>query len=202
MRRLATLVLTLSVVALFSGGCSLNPQYPEYQKKVTLVSGGYGYEIGDIVLVDTQVEPRLGDIVQYNWDLNRSSCMGMGPEVYLAKIIGRPGDTVNFGVNSFTANGYTGSFDYGPNIWPRTKPTIWGTVRYDDAANMELIVPEGEYLADKWIGQECPPGEKDETGNSRINNRFTVKQGAIIGVVVNKLGHDKEFEERQKRIIY
>ncbi len=171
------------------------------QTKVTLITGGYGYEVGDIVLLDTRKEPEPGDIVQYDWRLNKSNCMGMGPSSYLAKIIGLPGDKVSFNVSSFSANGYTGSFPYGPGIWPRTKPTMWGTIKYADAANMELIVPDGEYLADRWIGLECT-GELDETGSSKTYNRFTIKQQAITGVILKKLGHDQAFEERQKTIIY
>jgi hypothetical protein len=78
---------------------------------------------------------------------------------------------------------------------------MWGTSRYEDAANMELTVPGNEYLADNWVGLECT-GEIDETGSSKSYNRFTVKKEAIIGVILEKLGHDKEFEERQKGVVY
>ena len=44
-------------------------------KQITLITGGYGYEVGDIVLVDTQQEPRLGDIVQYDWRWGRGSIL-------------------------------------------------------------------------------------------------------------------------------
>jgi hypothetical protein len=201
MTKSITFICALVILTLISVGCSLNPKYPEYQKKVTLIAGGYGYEIGDIVLTDAQKEPAPGDIVQFDWKLNKSDCMGMGPGLELAQIIGKPGDKVSFDVNSFSANGYKGSFQNGPGIWPRTKPTIWGTSRYEDAANMELIVPDGEYLADRWIGLECT-GEQDETGSSKTYNRFTIKQEAITGVILKKLGHDQEFEDRQKQIVY
>ena len=201
MIKLNIIAYVLAIVTLSSVGCSQNLQYPEYQHETRLFIGGYGYEVGDIVLIDTQKEPALGDIVQYDWELNKSNCMGMGPGLQLAKIIGKPGDRVSFDVNSFSANGYTGSFKHGPGIWPRTKPTMWGTLRYADAANMELTVPDGEHLADRWIGLECT-GEQDETGDSKTYNRFTVKKEAIIGVILEELGHDKEFEERQKQIVY
>lgn len=171
------------------------------QTKVTLITGGYGYEIGDIVLIDIKKEPALGDVVQYDWGLNKSNCFAFGPSLYLAKIIGLPGDKVSFKVNSFSANGYAGSFPYGTGIWPRTKPTMWGTMIYADAADMELTVPDGEYLADKWIGQECT-GELDETGTSKSYNRFTIKQPAITGVILKKLGHDRAFEEEVKGRVY
>ncbi|MDO8715833.1 MAG: hypothetical protein Q7J73_03375 [Dehalococcoidales bacterium] len=171
------------------------------QTKVTLITGGYGYEIGDIVLLDTKKEPEPGDIVQYDWGLNKSNCMGMGPSASLAKIIGLPGDKVSFNVSSFSANGYTGFFPYGPGISPRTKPTMWGTIPYADATNMELVVPDGEYLADRWIGLECT-GEMDETHSSKTYNRFTIKQQAIEGVILKKLGHDQAFQDEQKKIIY
>jgi hypothetical protein len=167
----------LVIATLMFEGCSLNPQH----KVITLISGGYGYEVGDIVLIATQTEPELGDIVQYDWELNKSSCMAFGPSVYLAKIIGRPGNKVSFNV-------------------PRR--TIWGTTRYDAAANMELKVPENEYLADKMVGYECPPGEYDEHGSSISYQRFTIKREAIKGVILKKVGHDKEFEEQQKNRVY
>jgi hypothetical protein len=36
------------------------------QQKATLSVSGYGYESGDIVLIDTQKEPDEGDIVQFD----------------------------------------------------------------------------------------------------------------------------------------
>lgn len=171
------------------------------QTKVTLIASGYGYEVGDIVLLDTRKEPEPGDIVQYNRIKNNSFCMSFGPTGSLAKVIGLPGDKVSFNVSSFSANGYTGSFPYGPGIGSRTKLTMWGTIKYADAANMDLVVPDGEYLADTHIGLECT-GEVDETGSSKTYNRFTIKQQAIEGVILKKLGHDQVFQDEQKNIIY
>ena len=162
-------------------------------KQITLITGGYGYEVGDIVLVDTLQEPKLGDIVQYDWRLNKSDCMAMGPGFYLTKVIGIPGDKVKFEIGSYFANGFTGSL-------PAGKPTMWGSTKYADVANMKLIVPDGEYLADKWIGQEC--SGIDENGSSILYNRFTVISEAITGVILEKIGHDQEFEDAQKTIIY
>ncbi len=162
-------------------------------KQITLITGGYGYEVGDIVLVDTQQEPKLGDIVQYDWRLNNSDCMAMGPGFYLAKVVGKPGDVVSFEIDSFSTNGFTGSL-------PATKPMMWGSTKYADVANMKLILPDGEYLADKWVGQEC--SGTDENGSSILYNRFTIKSEAITGVILEKIGHDQEFEDAQKNIIY
>ncbi len=162
-------------------------------KQITLITGGYGYEVGDIVLVDTLQEPKLGDIVQYDWRLNNSDCMAMGPGFYLAKVVGKPGDAVKFEIDSFSANGFTGSL-------PATKPTMWGSTKYADVTNMKLIVPEGEYLADKWVGQEC--SGTDKNGSSIPYNRFTIKNEAITGVILEKIGHDQEFEDAQKNIVY
>ena len=186
-------IISILIVALFSVGCSQKQPYPENQQEVTLITGGYGYEVGDIVLVDTEKEPKPGDIVQYDWSLNKSSCFAMGPNVYLAKIIGLPGENASFGSTSFSANGFSGSFSSG-------KPTLWGTTRLEGIANTELTVPAGEYLADKWLGYECT-GEV-EGGSSKTYDRFTVKKEAITGVILKKLGHDKKFEEEQKGIVY
>ena len=124
-------------------GLNIDAPTPGQYEQITLITGGYGYVVGDIVLVDTKQVPKFGDIVQYDWRLNNSNCMGMGPGVYLAKIAGKPGDAVKFEAGSYFANGFTGSL-------PTTKPTIWGSTKYSSVANMKLIVPDGEYLADKW----------------------------------------------------
>ncbi len=162
-------------------------------KQITLIAGGYGYEVGDIVLVDTQRKPKPGDIVQYDWQLNNSDCMAMGPKFHLTKVIGLPGDKIKFKAGSYFANGFTGAF-------PAGKPTMWGSTKYVDVTNMTLIVPDGEYLADTWIGQECSGTEKN--GSSIPYDRFTIKSEAITGVILEKTGHDQEFEDAQKNIVY
>ncbi len=198
-------IVVLTMVALMSVGCS---RYPESQEKITLITGGYGYEVGDIVLVDQQKEPEIGDIVQYDARVNKSFAMAFGSGVYLAKIIGLPGDNVSFERWSYEANGYKVSQEryYKANgttyeHWPNTRIVMWGTVKYEDVANMVLTVPNNEYLADRFIGLEAT-GEIDETGSSKTYHRFTIKREAIRGVLLKKLGHDKEFEEAQKNIVY
>jgi hypothetical protein len=179
----------------YAVGCGLNfyASTPGQYKQITLITGGYGYEVGDIVLVDTRQEPKIGDIVQYDWRLNRSDCMAMGPGFYLAKVVGKPGDSVKFGIDSFFANGFTCSL-------PAGKPTMWGSTKYADVTDMKLVVPQGEYLADKWVGQEC--SGIDENGSNTPYNRITVKSEAIIGVILEKIGHDQEFEDAQENIVY
>jgi hypothetical protein len=174
---------------------SYNPVAPAsgQYKQITLITGGYGYEVGDIVLVDTQKQPKPGDIVQYEWRLNNSDCMAMGPGFYLTKVIGIPGDAVKFEAVSYFANGFTVSLPVG-------KPTMWGSTKYADITDMKLIVPDGEYLADKWVGQEC--SGTDENGSSIPYNRFTIKSEAITGFILEKIGHDQEFEDAQKNIVY
>jgi signal peptidase I len=167
------------------------------RSRVTLITGGYGYTVGDIVLLDTQKKPAVGDIVQYNWYINKSNCGAMGPNLYLAKIVGLPGDDVIFQQSSYKANGYICAVN-GYEI----KQVLWGSEKFDDVAGMKLQVPANEYLADKWMGNECTPGGAIVAGSSEAYNRFTVKQEAITGVILQKLGHDKEFEEEQKQIVY
>ena len=185
----------LAILGLMLAGCC---QYP----LVPLEVSSYGYEMGDIVLIDTKRTPEIGDLVLYDANVNRSHCMAFGPGVYIAKVIGRPGDNVSFSQCSYEANGCIGSFECGPDIWPRTKPTMWGTGRYEDIANMELTVPEGEYLADKWVGLECPPGEYDEHGSAITYNRFTIKREAIQGIILKKIWHSKVLEEDYKSRVY
>jgi hypothetical protein len=50
---------------------------------------------------------------------------------------------------------------------------------------MNLIVPEGEYLVDHWVGSECQG--TNEFG-SIFYHRYTVNQDAILGIVTKKQG--------------
>jgi len=198
MKRMTAAVLV--IVTLMFVGCS---QYEHeepigyYQQKVPLKVCGYGYEIGDVVLVDTEKVLEVGDIVLYDAKINKCDCMAFGPGVYLAKIIGLPGDKVNFSEYSYEANGYTVTFEREYE----SLNVMWGNDTYENVSNMQLTVPNSEYLADEFIGYECPPGEYDEYG-SIAYNRFTIKREAIKGVVLRKVGHDKEFEEYWKNVVY
>ncbi len=132
----------------------------------------------------------------------------MGPSSYLAKVIGLPGDNVSFEQWSYESNGYQVIQEryYEANgttyeHWPNTKGVMWGTEKYDNVAGMKLKVPADEYLADRFIGYEWT-GEADEYGSSIAHHRFTVKQEAIEGVLLKKLGHDKEFEDKMKHLVY
>ena len=138
MIKVITLVPMLLMLSLMLVSCSCRLE--------TTITGGYGYEVGDIVLIDTQKEPELGDIVQYNWVTNKSNCMGTEPSLYLAKIIGLPGDDVSFQQSSYEANGYEGSLErcnWGAN---GEIQIIWGNEKFDNIAGMKLKVPNGEYL--------------------------------------------------------
>ncbi len=101
---------------LINTGCSIHLVVPSTTttnsssrnpNMVTLYSGGYGYEIGDIVLVDKQKEPNVGDMILYDIHLNKSDCGVMGPGIYLAKIIGLSEYKVNFYQQSYEVNGIT-----------------------------------------------------------------------------------------------
>ena len=186
-----TTMAVLVVAALMLVGCSQG----YYQARVPLKVSGYGYEIGDVVLLDIEKAPGIGDIVLYDAEANKSYCAAWGPGVHLAKIIGYRGNKVSFSEYSYEANGYIVSFKSGERV-------MWGSDRYEDVANMELRVPENEYLADKQVGLECPPGEYDEHGSSVKYRRFTIKREAIKGVILKKVGHDKEFEEHWKKVVY
>jgi hypothetical protein len=200
-----TVVAVLVVAALMLVGCSQD----YYQARVPLNTSGYGYEIGDVVLLDIEKAPEIGDIVLYDAIANKSHCMAFGPGVYLAKIIGYRGNKVSFSEYSYEANGYLISFEreYESHgvIYKKAPISInvmWGSDGYEDVTGMELRVPENEYLADKFVGQECPPGEYDEHGSSIAYRRFTIKREAIKGVVLKKVGYDKALEELWKNLVY
>jgi len=83
------LVVAWPVVGCVSPADGGTPDWPSVQPdgSLVLVSGGYGYELADVVLVDAQRTPEPGDIVQYDDRLNDSDCYSFGPGQYLAKVI-------------------------------------------------------------------------------------------------------------------
>jgi hypothetical protein len=175
-------------------------------QKVTLITGGFGYTVGDIVLIDTAKEPAPGDVVQYNSRVNKSDMWAFGPVVNLAKIIGLPGDAVSFKQWSYEVNGLAGEIVGSPSSGVHisgTPRTLWGNQEINnisDYSGRELKVPENEYLADKLIGQEGRG--TDEHGSGIPYIRYTINREALIGVVIEKIGHDQEFEDQQKRVVY
>jgi hypothetical protein len=137
--------------------------------------------------------------------------MAFGSGISMAKIIGSPGDTVKFYENSYEIRGKTYPAerryytDYTGNeqiIIPMDlKDVKWGEEIFDNLAGQTLTIPEGQYLTDEWLGPECLHGVIIN-GSTAAANRYTVKQEAIIGVVLVQIGHSRIFENRQKRIIY
>ena len=152
--------------------------------QATLFVTDYGYKYGDIVQLDTKTQPKLGDIVLYSWTLNKSNFMAFGPEYQLIKIVGLPGDSVTFKDYSYSANtfniGLRDDVSYTLNV-------MWGKTVYADVSGLTLKVPDGEYLGDKWVGQEGKQGGFGKSASVSYN-RFTVKKEAVSGVVVKKVG--------------
>ena len=186
----SALILLVALMISFLQACAAAPPMAIQPSKITLITRGYGYQVGDIVRIDTQKKPALGDIVQFDTELNKSDCGVIeGFRHHVTKIIGLPGDTVSFQQWSYQANGYevTQERYYECNgttceHWPETKQVMWGNEKFEHVAGMELREPADEYLADGWIGYECT-GEIDEGGSSKMYNRFTVKQQAITALL-------------------
>lgn len=195
MKQLIAVIMVAS--ALVSGGCSSDTT-DYYQTKVPLKSSGYGFEIGDVVLIDVEKNPVPGDLVLYDADLNDSYCTAFGPGVHIARIIGRPGDLVVFGKYSYEAPVYR---DEMSSQGPARPKVIWGAELYDDVTDMALRVPYREFLAEDWIGYECVQTDLDGH-DSQLYNRYTVRQGVIIGVILGKVGHDEEFEKHWANAVY
>jgi hypothetical protein len=193
----AAAILSLALVGCTSDG---TPEWPEVQPDGTLVlvSGGYGYEAADVVLIDTQRTPEPGDIVQYDDSLNESDCYSFGPGQYLARVVAKPGATVQFHECLFVAGCFLGAIECGPEISPRTENVCWGEEWYENVVGMSLVVPAGEYLSNRWLGQECRQGD----GEVRAGSRFTMKSEAIIGVLVKRVGHDDRMQQFLEGIVY
>jgi hypothetical protein len=155
---------------------------------------GYGYEYGDIILLDTEKTPALGDVILYDWTLNKSDFNGFGPRYQLARVIGLPGDEVTFESWSYNANSYNVTLT-GQEHNPPTKYVIWGNETFIDVSGLTLKLPDEEYLGDRMIGRE---GRQEIGKTESIGyNRFTVKKDAINGIVVKKIGH-----QNIPRVIY
>jgi hypothetical protein len=176
------------------------PEWPSVQPDGTLVlvSGGYGYDVADVVLIDSERTPQPGDIVQYDDQLNASGCQAFGPGQYLARVAALPGATVAFEECAFVAGCFIGAIECGPDIAPRTQGVYWGEEWYEDIKGASLVVPAGEYLANRWVGQEC----RQVGSDLRTGFRFTIKSEAIIGVVVKKVGHDERMQQYLEGISY
>lgn len=154
--------------------------------EVLLLSGGYGYLYGDIVLLDITTTPKIGDIILYDWRVNKSDFQAFGSQYQLVKVIALSGDNVIFERWSYKANSYDVVLQQ--HNTPETTNVIWGTVIYGDVSGLTLQVPSGEYLGDRWIGRE---GRQEDFGKPNYfgYNRFTIKIEAISGVVIKKIGH-------------
>jgi len=176
------------------------PDWPSVQRdgSLVLVSGGYGYEMADVVLIDTERIPVPGDVVQYDDHLNETDCYAFGPGQYLARVVAVSGATVEFQECLFVAGCFLGAIECGPDISPRTQQVYWGEAWYEDVVGMSLVVPDGEYLANRLLGQEC----RQFGAESRGGFRYTIKSDAVIGVVLKKLGHDDRMQEYLEGIVY
>jgi hypothetical protein len=153
-----------------------------------LYSEGYGYVYGDIVLLDTKTPPARGDVILYDWHINKSDFMAFGPGFQLAKIIAVPVDEVTFQRSSYQANNYEVDLRVYPS--DKTKNVMWGNEVYGDVAGLTLRVPDEEYLADHYVGQQSLREEPGEIQPGDIGHRFKIRQEAISGVVIKKTGHE------------
>ncbi len=164
---------------------------------VTLDMEGYGYRIGDVVSVDQGARPQIGDVVYYESTKNEDYCTSFGPGYRLAKIAGKAGDSVVYTAQSYEIDGQT--YDLGKTRI--SGKLMWGDMKYDTYPLTVLKVPSSEYMADSWLGFECP-GDVDSNGNSVMYNRYTVKNEAIIGVVLARVAHDDVAEKEILQRVY
>lgn len=151
-----------------------------------LLLGGYGYEYGDVILLDTQTPLKPGDIILFNSAVNKSDFQAFGTKYSLVKITALPGDSVTFQKGLYTANGYNILLRQDSNI--DVVNVAWGSTIIADVSGSTLQIPENEYLGDRWIGRE---GSQNSSGESSSMgyNRFTIKKEAVCGIVVKKIEH-------------
>jgi hypothetical protein len=158
----------------------------ENQAVIVILFDGYGYKYGDILLLDIKSSPKIGDIVMYNRDINKSSAYSYGPSLVPTEITGMPGDNVTFKEWSFLVNRMEIAILF--YVGPPTKNVLWGSTAYDNVEGLTLAVPDGEYLGDGFIGKESYKPVCTTT-DYMGHNRFTVKKEAVIGIVLGKVGH-------------
>jgi hypothetical protein len=152
--------------------------------EMTIEADQYSYTRGDIVRVGGLATIQLGSIVIYDNHLNNTDARMFGPRTLLVKVIGLPGDSVVFDSSSYQANSIRialGRQSDGFNV-------LWGGVKYATTAGLTLKVANGEYLADRWLGWEVLPEDYGKT-DAPASNCFTVRSEAVLGVIVEQVGH-------------
>ncbi|MDO8260109.1 MAG: hypothetical protein Q7T50_01265 [Candidatus Magasanikbacteria bacterium] len=167
------------------------------QNKLTLQTSGYDYTVGDIVQIKTG-QPTLGDVVVYDSSKNKSTCLGLGSKMALGKIVGLPQETFSFQSAILKIRTETIKLDRDYS----GQKAVFGNQKYENLIAKNITLENEEFLTDKWVGQECFAGELDTSGSSISYNRFTVNQEAIKGIIVKKIGHDKNAEDEFKSRTY
>jgi len=184
-----------------TGACAADPSAESLaaeligSETVLLAVDRYGYIAGDIVRVDPKTQPKDNDIIVFDHFKNKSDCFASGFSMGLGKVTGLPGESIAFRDNNLIIRGQV-----IPDSLPQLARAIFGAKIYQDLENVDIVLQEGEYLADKMIGQEC--SGFDEHGSSVSCKRFTVNKEALIGVVVGKAGHDDKAEQFFKNVQY
>lgn len=193
------IVTSILVVLLASSACGGTPAdgqgteveispetfLPRADGTLVLVAGGYGYEPGDIVTIDIGDAPTPGDIVQYDDSLNGTGEFAFGPGKYLARLIAGPGDTAAFNECQVEANGFVAEMDCSD-----LQSVSWGDEWYEYVVGLSMVVPDGEFLADRWVGP------------TQDGNRLTVRQDAIIAVIEERVGHDEKIATYLRDMVY
>ena len=165
-------------------------------RSATLQVDGHGFAVGDIVQITTG-RPAFGDIIVYDPFENNSMCFAMGPSMSLGKILGVPGEVFSFqnGELHIRMDTVVLDRDYSQ------QKAVFQSKKYENLVGSHITLQAREYLLDQWVGQECFPGEFNESGSVPYN-RFTVTEGAIIGVIEKKIGHDDQAEQEFRDRVY
>ena len=166
------------------------------QNELILEVEGYGYANGDIIEIKTG-SPTVGDVIMYESYKNRNMCLSIGSGVALGRILGVPGETFSFQNGNLQIRTEIVKFDRDYS----QQRAIFGGQKYENLVARNIILTNGEYLIDKWVGLECVAGEIGGTVSS-VYNRFTVNEEAIIGIIVEKIGHDQQVEEKFWHTVY
>lgn len=118
----------------------------------------------------------------------------MGWDTDLGKVIGIPRQTFSFQNNNLKIRTEIFEFDRDYS----REPAIFEGKKYKNLDGKNITLQSGEYLVDERVGSKCPT----EESGANLYNRFTVNEEAIIGIIVKKIGHDKQAEEKFRNIIY
>lgn len=175
--------VVLALLVFSVAGCrkEVGKEVPEVGASLTsgpvlLNVGGAGYQVGDIVRINTDVRAvTKGVVILFDWRKATAATGGFGPVHMIGDVVGLPGDTLS--MSRFLK--FKGRDGRERNAWFATFKRR-GAENYDS----EITLPSGDYLV-----------ETDR-------HILIVDRSSIAAFVLERLGHDQDAEKEIKQRRY